>query len=94
MKIIIARSFNQKIKGLIGKKNIDFGMFFPNVNSIHTFLMKESIDILGLDNKMIVQEIYPNIKPNKILFLKKSTHTLELPLGKSKDYKIGDKVKI
>lgn len=93
MKIITAKTYMQKLTGLMGKKNINYGMFFPNVSSIHTFFMKESIDVIGLNNKMIVTSIYENVKPNRILILKDAKHTLELPKGKSKHYHIGQRVK-
>lgn len=93
MKIVTAKTYMQKLTGLMGKKNINYGMFFPNVSSIHTFFMKESIDIIGLNNKMTVTSIYENVKPNKILILKDAKHTLELPKGKSKHYHIGQRVK-
>lgn len=93
MKIITAKTYMQKLTGLMGEKNINYGMFFPNVSSIHTFFMKESIDVIGLNNKMIVTSIYENVKPNKILILKDAKHTLELPKGKSKHYHNGQRVK-
>ncbi|UKI28970.1 MAG: hypothetical protein L6V78_00940 [Clostridium sp.] len=55
--------------------------------------MKESIDVIGLNDAMIVTSIYENVKPNKILILKNANHTLELPKGESKHYHIGQKVK-
>ena len=93
MKIITAKTYMQKLTGLIGKKNINYGMFFPGVSSIHTFFMKESIDVIGLNDAMIVTSIYENVRPNKILILKNASHTLELPKGESKRYHIGQKVK-
>ncbi len=93
MKIITAKTYMQKLTGLMGKKNINYGMFFPGVSSIHTFFMKESIDVIGLNDAMIVTSIYENVKPNKILILKNANHTLELPKGESKHYHIGQKVK-
>lgn len=93
MKIITAKTYMQKLTGLIGKKNINYGMFFPGVSSIHTFFMKESIDVIGLNDAMIVTSIYENVKPNKILILKNANHTLELPKGESKRYHIGQNVK-
>ncbi|MBD9107088.1 DUF192 domain-containing protein [bacterium] len=93
MKIITAKTYMQKLTGLMGKKNINYGMFFPGVSSIHTFFMKESIDVIGLNDAMIVTSIYENVKPNKILILKNANHTLELPKGESKRYHIGQKVK-
>ena len=76
MKIIIADTFNKKLKGLMGQKNINYGMFFPNVNGIHTFFMKEPIDVIGLNKDMTIMEIYPIVTPNKMLILNKSIHTL------------------
>ena len=93
MKIITAKTYMQKLTGLMGKKNINYGMFFPGVSSIHTFFMKESIDVIGLNDAMIVTSIYENVKPNKILILKNANHTLGLPKGESKRYHIGQKVK-
>lgn len=93
MKIITARTYMQKLTGLMGKKNINYGMFFPGVSSIHTFFMKESIDVIGLNDAMIVTSVYENVKPNKIIILKNANHTLELPKGESKRYHIGQKVK-
>lgn len=93
MKIITAKTYMQKLTGLMGKKNINYGMFFPGVSSIHTFFMKESIDVIGLNDAMIVTSIYENVKPNKILILKNANHTLEFPKGESKHYHIGQKVK-
>ena len=93
MKIITAKTYMQKLTGLMGKKNINYGMFFPGVSSIHTFFMKESIDVIGLNDAMLVTSIYENVKPNKILILKNANHTLELPKGESKHYHIGQKVK-
>ena len=93
MKIITAKTYMQKLTGLMGKKNINYGIYFPGVSSIHTFFMKESIDVIGLNDAMIVTSIYENVKPNKILILKNANHTLELPKGESKHYHIGQKVK-
>ena len=93
MKIITAKTYMQKLTGLMGKKNINYGMFFPGVSSIHTYFMKESIDVIGLNDAMIVTSIYENVKPNKILILKNANHTLELPKGESKHYHIGQRVK-
>ena len=93
MKIITAKTYIQKLTGLMGKKNINYWMFFPGVSSIHTFFMKESIDVIGLNDAMIVTSIYENVKPNKILILKNANHTLELPKGESKRYHIGQNVK-
>ena len=90
LKIIIANTFNKKLKGLIGQKSINYGMLFLFFCSIHTFFMKEPIDIIGLNKNHEVTEIFQSIKPNKILILQKSKHVLELPNHFSNNIKLGD----
>ena len=34
--IIVANTFYKRLVGLIGEKNINYGMLFPKCNSIHT----------------------------------------------------------
>ena len=62
--IVIASSFLKRLFGLMGKKEIDYGMLFPKCNSIHTFFMKESIDVIGLDENNEVIYKYENLPKN------------------------------
>lgn len=94
MKIIIANSFYKRLIGLMFKKNIDYGMYFPNVNKVHTFFMKINIDIYGLDKNNYVISSRLNIKPNRVIILNNSYSTLEIPTNLNKFYKIGDKVEL
>ena len=57
MKIIIAKNFKDKLLGLMGKENINYGLLIKNCKSIHTYFMKENIDVLLLDQE------------NRILFI-------------------------
>ena len=82
--IIIADTFYKRLTGLIGYKNINFGMLFPKCNSIHTYFMKENIDIIGLDTNNEVIYKYENLN-NDI----KKTSILELPANSSKKIRIG-----
>lgn len=90
--IIVANSFKQRLFGLMGKKDIDYGMLFPNCNSIHTFFMKEPIDVVGLDiNNEIIYK-YENLDKNQIVKInneQNKTSILELPKNASKKLKIG-----
>ena len=92
MKIVKANSFIKKFKGLMFKNNIEYGMFFSNTNKIHTFFMRESIDIYGLDDDYVVKDICFNVKPLKIVFLKNSKHALEIPC--SNNYKLSKNEKV
>lgn len=90
--IIKAETFQQRLMGLIGKTNIDFGMLFPKCNSIHTYFMKENIDIIGLDENNEVIYKYENLDKNRIIKINnniKKTSILELPANSSKKIRIG-----
>lgn len=92
MKIIIAKNFYLKFIGLMFKHNINYGIYFPKVNMIHTFFMRENINVIGLDKNNRVNDIRCNVKPWKIVILSNSVNTLEVPTYIN--YKIGDYIKI
>lgn len=94
MKIKLANTYFKKLIGLMFKKNINYGLFFINTNKIHTCFMKEYIDIYGLNNNYEIVEIRKNIKPWKIIILRKSKHTLEIPSNLNYNLNIGDTIKI
>lgn len=90
--IVIASSFLKRLFGLMGKKEIDYGMLFPKCNSIHTFFMKENIDVVGLDENNEVIYKYENLPKNKIIKInydRKKTSILELPQNASSKIKVG-----
>jgi len=92
--IDVADNFKKRFFGLMGKKNITKGMFFPKTKSIHTFFMKENIDIIMIDkyNKVIYyQKSFPKWH---ILIKKKAYHTIELPNSSLKNININDKLTI
>ena len=67
-------------------------MFFPKCNSIHTYFMKENIDIVGLDENNEVIYKYENLNKNRIIKIKydsKKTSILEMPANSTKKIKIG-----
>lgn len=93
--IINASKFKKRLLGLMGKTNISYGMFFTYCNSVHTFFMKENIDIIALNLEQEIIFIKENCPKNKIIKIKnshKKTHILELPKNMSKALKIGDKI--
>ena len=68
IEIKYANTFFLRLIGLMGKKEISYGIIFPNCNSIHTFFMKNEIDVLMLDNNYQVKYIFKNLKRNKIIY--------------------------
>ena len=56
IKITYANNFYKRFKGLMGKKDIDFGMLFCNLTdpSIHTMFMRFEIDVYFINENKIV----------------------------------------
>ena len=82
--------FKNKLLGLMFKKNINYGIRLRS-NGIHTFFMKNSIDVILTDKNNKVLYIYKNIKPYRILLPKKNVYyTYEIPINNIKNIKIGD----
>ena len=92
--IEIADTFKKRLFGLMGKKNIKTGLYFPNTSSIHTFFMKEDIDVIMIDKENKVVYFEKNLKKNKILIKKKAHHTIELPHNSLNKININDKLTI
>lgn len=92
-RIYVAKTFREKIKGLIGKTNINYGLLIPSCNQIHTYFMKENIDVIAIDENNQVIYKYENLPPNQIIRIKnkqKNTSVLELPQNTSRSIRIGD----
>lgn len=80
-KIIIKNCDNiiSKFMGLMFRKNINYGLKI-RCNGIHTFFMKENIDVILTDKNYNVLYIYKNVKPYRIIFPKKNVYyTYEFP---------------
>lgn len=92
MEVKIADNFKDKLIGLMNKKDIDYALLITNCKSIHTFFMKEAIDVLLLDNNNRILMINRNVVPNKILVFhnKNKTNILEMPNNSSLNLKVND----
>lgn len=92
--IVVMNSFFKRLKGLMFKKEaINTIYIFPRCSSIHTFFMKQSIDVCILDKNYIITYKCSSLKPRRIL-IKKGYYTLEMPLNTSKYLSIGKELKI
>ena len=90
----VANNFKKRLFGLMGKKNIKKGLFFPKTRSIHTFFMKEAIDIIMIDKNNKVIYYQKNLPKNKIVIKKEAYHTIELPRNSLNEININDKLTI
>lgn len=85
-------TFKDKLLGFMFQKNINSVLRF-RCKSIHTFFMRENIDIIITDKYNTVLYVYNNLKKNKIIIKLDSYFIYELPFN-SNIYKVGDKLKL
>ncbi len=87
----LCSNFKNRLLGLMFKKEkIDYCLCFPKCNSIHTFFMKQNIDVFMTNKNNKVIYIIKNLKPWKLILPKKDVYyTYEFSTGLV-DYKVGD----
>lgn len=87
--------FKDRLIGLMFKKNeVKNCLLFPKCNSIHTFFMRQNINVIMTDKNYQIKYIYKNLKPWKIIMPKKNIYyTFELTKNID-NLKINDKLKI
>lgn len=96
IEIIDCLSFSSRLMGFMFQKDkIITGKRFPKCNSIHTFFMKQKIDVIMTDKNNKIVKIFRNLKSNRIIFPQKNVYyTYELPLEVSTVYKVNDILEI
>jgi uncharacterized membrane protein (UPF0127 family) len=92
MKYQVARSFWERLIGVIGKGRNFKPLFIPKCRQVHTFWMKDSIDIFWVNIEKKVIKINRSILPRKICSCCNAYGVLEAPLNKIKNIKLGDKI--
>ena len=93
IEVKVTKTFKEKLTGLSFQKNINHGILIPNCNHIHTFFMKENIDVLFIDNRNCVLYKYQNMAPGRTFKVYEDINkisVLELPKNTSKSIRIGD----
>lgn len=86
------KSFNSRFLGFMFRKNINSSLLFDKCNSIHTFFMKENIDVIMCDKNNYVLYFYKDLSKNKIIWPKKGVaKVFETPSGYF-DIEIGKKM--
>ena len=76
------KSFFSRLRGFMFKKNISNALLFDRCNSIHTFFMKENIDVIMCNKDNDILFFYRDLSKNKIIWPKKGvTKVFETPSG-------------
>jgi len=94
IKLIECKSFYSRLMGFMFKKNINNALLFNKCNSIHTFFMKENIDVIMCDKDNNILWFYKNFKKGKVILPKKNVYKVyETPAGFF-DIKLNTKMKV
>lgn len=74
------KSFYKRLKGFMFTKEINKALLFNKCSSIHTFFMKNNIDVILCNKENKILYYYPNLKKNKVILPKKKvTKVYETP---------------
>lgn len=85
-------SFYKRFKGFMFTKNIDKALLFNKCNSIHTFFMKDNIDVIMCDKDNNILYYYEDLGKRKIILPKKKVcKVIETP-SKYFDIIVGKKM--
>lgn len=87
-KVILAKSFMSRLKGLMGHPGLDRGegMLLSPCNSIHTFFMRFPIDVVFLSRDNEIIESVHSMLPWRLSSIHwKAASVLELPGGSLED---------
>lgn len=87
--------FKSRLVGMMFlKEKLNYGLCFPKCNSVHTFFMKQNIDIIMTDKENKILSVWLNIKPWKIKTNKRAYNTYEFSTGIIKNINVGEYLEI
>ncbi len=93
IEIKTATTFKLRLLGLMGQKEIKYGLLLPNCSAIHTFFMRTNIDIVVINEQNQIIALEKDLKPFRIFHIKKTSNSisiLELPAKSINNIKIND----
>lgn len=71
------------------------GLCFPKKRWFHTYLYCQKVDIIMTDKDNKILYMYPNLKSERKIFPKRKVYyTYVFPANSTKEYKVGDVLKI
>ncbi|MCB0365706.1 MAG: DUF192 domain-containing protein [Bdellovibrionaceae bacterium] len=98
-KVIEARTFWERSKGLLGRDGIDrdTSMWIHQCPSIHTFFMRFTIDAVFVDHQLKVTSIKDKIPPGRITvptFGSSSVFEMAAGLAREMNIQVGDQLHV
>ena len=90
--LIECKSFYSRLKGFMFTKDINKSLLFDKCNSVHTFFMKENIDVIMCDINNTILYYYRDLNKNRIIFPKKGIRKVFETPSKFFDIELGKKM--
>lgn len=94
----VADSSKKRRKGLLGRKGLSpgGGLWIQPCESVHTFGMQFSIDLVYLDRTLRIRKVQSNVRPWRISTCLSARSIIELPSGVIRDTqsRAGDRLEI
>ena len=96
----VADGFFERSRGLLGRDCLEKGKtlwIHNSYNSVHTFFMRFSLDLIFVDKNMIVRTIKTDVPPGRLIFAHwKSLSVFEMASGQLNTSNIekGDELRV
>lgn len=92
----VAATFARRLRGLLGQRGLAAGegLLIRPTNSIHTFFMRFSIDVVFLDRSGVVVKLVSNLRPWRVAFARQGRDAVELRAGEAdaRGIRVGDRL--
>lgn len=90
--LIECKSFYSRFKGFMFTKNIDKALLFDKCKSIHTFFMRDNIDVIMCDKDNNILYYVKDLAKNKVILPKKGVKKIFETPSNYFDIEIGKKM--
>ena len=98
LRLEVADSPSKRSKGLLGRNELPYGsgIWIVPCESVHTFWMRFSIDLIYIDRGLRVKKVSHCVKPWRISACLSASSVIELPCGAIAQSKteVGDELEI
>jgi uncharacterized membrane protein (UPF0127 family) len=98
-RVIVADTSMTRLFGLLPKRGLDAGegLWIRPSSGVHTFFMRFTIDVIGLDKNLRVIKLWSDLVPYRVTSVSmKIASVVELPAGtiRESQVQVGDAIKI
>lgn len=97
--VVEAKSYFSRLIGLMKYKNLERSktLWLLPCNNIHTFFMRFSIDAVFVDRDLVVQAVYEDLQPGRVIWYVPKAHScFEMNSGVARAMNVqkGDKLHV